>query len=65
MNAAIIEKKIANQKANNTLEDRNSVWNVSIEAARFYPAFGVGNGNWNRITLEDLKKSKRKSKAVI
>jgi O-antigen ligase len=33
------------------------VWNVSIEAARFYPVFGVGNGNWNRITLDDLKKS--------
>jgi O-antigen ligase len=58
MNAAIIQKQIANQKSNNTLSDRDRVWNVSIEAARFYPIFGVGNGNWNRITLEDLKKSR-------
>jgi O-antigen ligase len=58
MNAAIIQKQIANQNANNTLSDRDLVWNVSIEAAHFYPIFGVGNGNWNRITLEDLKKSR-------
>jgi len=58
MNAAIIQKQIANQNANNTLSDRDRVWNVSFEAARFYPVFGVGNGNWNRITLEDLKKSR-------
>ena len=58
MNAAIIQKQIANQNANNILSDRDRVWNVSFEAARFYPVFGVGNGNWNRITLEDLKKSR-------
>jgi O-antigen ligase len=60
MNAAIIQKQIANQNANNTLSDRDRVWNVSFEAARFYPVFGVGNGNWNRITLDDLKKSRDK-----
>lgn len=58
MNAAIIQKQIANQNANDTLSDRDRVWNVSIEAARFYPIFGLGNGNWNRITLKDLKKSR-------
>jgi O-antigen ligase len=58
MNAAIIQKQIAVQNGNNILSDRVHVWNVSIEATRFYPIFGVGNGNWNRITLEDLKKSK-------
>jgi O-antigen ligase len=57
MNAAIIQKQIAVQNVNNVLSDRDRVWNVSIKAARFYPIFGVGNGNWNRITLEDLKKS--------
>jgi O-antigen ligase len=60
MNAAIIQKQIAAQNANNSVSDRNLVWNVSIEAARFYPLFGVGNGNWNRITLEELKKSREK-----
>ena len=58
MNAAIIQKQIANHNANDTLSDRDLVWNVSFEAARFYPIFGLGNGNWNRITLEDLKKSR-------
>jgi O-antigen ligase len=58
MNAAIIQKQIASQNANNTVSDRDRVWNVSIEASHFYPIFGVGNGNWNRITLEDLKKSR-------
>jgi O-antigen ligase len=58
MNAAIIQKQIAVQNANNILSDRDRVWNVSIEAAHFYPILGVGNGNWNRITLEDLKKSR-------
>ncbi len=58
MNAAIIQKQIAAQNTNNSLSDRDLVWNVSIEAARFYPILGVGNGNWNRITLEELKKSR-------
>jgi O-antigen ligase len=58
MNAAIIQKQIANQNANNTLSDRDRIWNVSFEAAHFYPIFGVGNGNWSRITLEGLKKSR-------
>jgi O-antigen ligase len=58
MNAAIIQKQINNQNANDILSDRDRVWNVSFEAARFYPVFGVGNGNWNRITLDDLKKSR-------
>jgi O-antigen ligase len=58
MNAAIIQKQVVNQNENNTLGNRDRVWNVSIEAARFYPIFGVGNGNWNRITLESVKKSR-------
>lgn len=36
---------------------RSLVWNVSFEALRFNPFFGVGNGNWHRITEEDLKRS--------
>ena len=58
MNAAIIQKQITYHNANSTFSDRDRGWNVSIEAARFYPVFGLGNGNWNRITLEDLKKSR-------
>jgi len=58
MNAAIIQKQIANQNAGAVMSDRDRVWNVSIEAAHFYPTFGIGNGNWGLITLDDLKKSR-------
>jgi len=58
MDAAIIQKQIANQNLNDVLSDRERVWNVSNEAAHFYPIFGVGNGNWGHITLNDLKKSR-------
>ena len=58
MNAAIIQKQIANQNANAVMSDRDRVWNVSLEAANFYPVFGIGNGNWGLITLDDLKKSR-------
>ena len=58
MNAAIIQKQIANQNAGAVMSDRDRVWNVSLEAAHFYPVFGIGNGNWGLITLDDLKKSR-------
>ncbi len=57
MKAPIIDKQINNQKNHDVLSDRDRVWNVSIEAAHFYPLLGIGNGNWHRISLEDLKKS--------
>jgi O-antigen ligase len=56
MKAPIIEKQISAQKNNDLLSDRQSAWNVSIEAWHGNPIFGVGNGNWNRITHDDLKK---------
>ena len=51
MNAAIIQKQIANQNSNNTLSDRDRVWNVSIEAARFYPIFvlAMATGNTSSV----------------
>jgi len=55
--ANVIEKHISDQKANNVLAFRDVIWNTSIEAARFYPIFGVGNGNWHRINLEEIKTS--------
>ncbi len=60
MNAAIIQKQIATQNANAVMSDRDRAWNVSLEAAHFYPVFGIGNGNWGLITLDDLKKSRVK-----
>jgi len=58
MNAPIIQKQITNQNASTVLADRDRAWNVSIEAAHFYPIFGIGNGNWSLITLDNLKKSR-------
>ena len=53
----VIEKQIANQKANDVLSSRDKVWNVSLEASRFYPLFGIGLSNWHFITLDHLKTS--------
>jgi O-antigen ligase len=55
--ANVIEKQIANKKANNVLAFRDVIWNTSLEAARFYPILGIGNGNWHRINLEEIKNS--------
>jgi O-antigen ligase len=57
LKTSVIEKQIANQKANNVLSSRDKVWNVSLEAARFNPFLGIGLSNWHFITLDQLKKS--------
>jgi O-antigen ligase len=53
----VIEKQISNQEANNVLSSRDKVWNVSLEASRFSPLFGLGLSNWHFIKLDHLKKS--------
>jgi O-antigen ligase len=53
----IIQKQITNSKNNNVLAFRDRVWNVSLEASRFYPVFGTGLSNWHFINLDHLKKS--------
>jgi len=57
LQAGVVKKQIANQKANDVLSARNKVWNVSLEAARFHPLFGIGLSNWHFITLDHLKTS--------
>ena len=57
LRTGVIEKQISNQKANNVLSSRDKVWNVSLEASRFFPLFGIGLSNWHFITLDQLKKS--------
>jgi len=57
LKASIIQKQIYNQEANNTLGSRDKVWNVSIEASRFYPLLGIGMSNWHFISVDQLKKS--------
>jgi O-antigen ligase len=57
LNASIIQKQITYQENHNTLAFRDRVWNVSLEASRFYPALGIGMSNWHFITKDQLKKS--------
>ena len=53
----IIQKQIINSENNNVLAFRDRVWNVSLEASRFYPLLGIGMSNWHFITLDHLKES--------
>ena len=57
LKTGVIEKQIANQEANNVLSSRDKVWNVSLEASRFYPLLGIGLSNWHFISLDNLKTS--------
>ena len=58
--APIIEKQLTNQENHNVLSFRDRVWNVSLEAARFYPLLGIGMSNWHFINLDQLKTSVEK-----
>jgi O-antigen ligase len=57
LQTGVVEKQIANQKANDVLSSRDKVWNVSLEASRFHPLIGIGLSNWHFITLEQLRVS--------
>ncbi len=57
MNAPIVQKQIINQDNHDVLSSRDRVWNVSLEASRFFPLLGIGMSNWHFIGLEHLKKS--------
>lgn len=57
LKTGVIEKQIANQEANNVLSSRDKVWNVSLEASRLFPLFGIGLSNWHFITLDQMKES--------
>jgi O-antigen ligase len=51
-NANVLEKQLNNQRTGNILASRDIIQNTSIIAFKAYPIFGVGNGNWNKITRE-------------
>jgi O-antigen ligase len=53
----IVQEQIDSQHDNNILSDRGRVWNVSIEAAKWYPLLGIGLSNWHFINYDQLKKS--------
>jgi O-antigen ligase len=57
MQTGIVDKQISDQKNNNILSGRDRIYSVSKEAFNFYPIFGIGNGNWYKITPEKIKAS--------
>jgi O-antigen ligase len=60
LNTSIVQKQNKNQENHNVLAFRDRAWNVSLEAARFYPALGIGMSNWHFITLNQIKVSVEK-----
>lgn len=60
LNAGVVQKEITNERNSNFLSQRDKVWNVSIEAARFSPILGLGMSNWHFISLDQLKESVEK-----
>jgi O-antigen ligase len=60
LNVGVIQKQKTMEQSHNVLSNRDKVWNVSLEAARFSPALGLGMSNWHFITLDQLKASVEK-----
>jgi O-antigen ligase len=57
LKTGVIQKQISSQEVNDVLSSRDKIWNVSLEASRFSPLFGLGLSNWHFITLDHIKKS--------
>ena len=55
--APVIEKQITNQNNNDILSQRDKIWQKAFEVARLNPLLGIGNGNWNSITIDQIKSS--------
>lgn len=55
----ILQKQQDSLSGNATsfLSGRDRVWKSALEVSRIYPSFGVGNGNWSKINIEDIKSS--------
>ena len=53
----VIEKQIANQNNHDVLAQRDKIWRKALEVARLNPLLGIGNGNWNSITIDQIKSS--------
>jgi len=54
---ATIEKHIADQNNNDVLASRDKLWRAAFEIARLNPLLGIGGGNWNQITIDQIKTS--------
>ena len=60
LNVPIVQKQVGSQKNQRVLALRDRVWNVSLEAARFYPILGIGMSNWHFINIDQIQKSVEK-----
>ena len=56
-NANIIQKIESNYKNHDNLAARDRVWNISLEAFRLYPIFGLGNANFKYLDAFKIKPS--------
>lgn len=57
MPAPVIKKQITNQNNHDTLSQRDKIWQKAFEVARLNPLLGIGNGNWNSITIDQIESS--------
>lgn len=60
LNVEIVQKQKNVLADHDVLAGRAEVWNISIEAARLYPIFGVGMSNWAHITPKLIQDSVEK-----
>ncbi len=54
-NVNIIQKVTSNFKNHDNLAARDRVWNISLEAFKLYPIFGVGNANFKYLDASKIK----------
>ena len=51
----VVEKNSLRMKEHNLFAFRDTIWRTGVEAWRQFPAFGVGMGNYGRISLARLE----------
>jgi O-antigen ligase len=51
----VVDKQLKNQEAHNVMSGRDRIWNVTIEAAKLYPLFGIGIDNRAVVTKDLIK----------
>ena len=57
LNIGVVQKELRNEQKNDILGARDKVWNISFEALRWAPIFGIGINNWGKIKPEQIKHS--------
>ena len=57
--ASIVHKQLSTMHSHDIygIGERTKVWNAAIEIVRLNSLFGIGNGNWKQIKIEQIKSS--------